>query len=185
MQKASRKTLTVSVIVWFVYLLVLSLGLLWYFPWRGREAQKVPATYDRETLRSGLRAMKASPDYKDSLFAMFDDNSKSEDQELDEMIRSMKKTRNTFRRMPCWRPAGVKDELDTEQTIRPAAGGMATMQIGFKFVAPIRAWDRFGLEFLYGLAGGVTLQIAALSFGMLLRWRRSQKSSNQPSEATR
>jgi hypothetical protein len=29
MQKASRKTLTVSVIVWFVYLLVLSLGLLW------------------------------------------------------------------------------------------------------------------------------------------------------------
>ena len=89
MQQATRKSLIISGIVWCTYLSVLSLGLLWYFPWRGAEAQKAPATYDRENLRKGLRAMKASPDYKDSIFAALDDDSKSEDQELDEMIQSM------------------------------------------------------------------------------------------------
>ena len=184
MQQATRKSLIISGIVWCTYLSVLSLGLLWYFPWRGAEAQKAPATYDRENLRKGLRAMKASPDYKDSIFAALDDDSKSEDQELDEMIQSMKKTRNTFRRMPCWRPTGFKDELDTQQTVRPSGGGMATMQIGFSFVAPVRAWDRFRSEFLYGLAAGISLQIAASYILTLVRWRGSRKLSNNPMSRT-
>jgi len=185
MQKTTRRTLVISGIVWFAYLVILSLGLLWHFPWRGRDAQNAPAFYDREATRQAIRKMKAAPGYKDSFVAMLtEDKSKSEDQEVDEAIQYFKKTRNTFRRIPCWRPTGVKDELDAEQTIRPAGAGMAAMQIGFSFVAPIRAWDRFRLEFLYGIAGGFAVQTSVLCILGLFRWKHSQQSSNKAVEPT-
>ena len=139
-------------LAWLVYLVVLSGALLYNFPWRKpsqesleRDISKMLAELPEDKRREALELRKM----------------------LDEAARpSFISEFRRYRRMPCWSDV-VHDELVADTS--SGAGGAISFK--FDFAAPVRAWDRFALEMLYGVGLAAFVHVT----WMLVRYLRRRR----------
>lgn len=174
MTSGSLRTLTRTLLGLWATVGVLSIAaLLCWFPWRGPSAVQAQQTYDLLVKRPRTEALamieslrSQRPEWQRALFGNL-----SVEQELDEMLASLRSEAATFRRKPVWGPV-----YENEFAYNLGADGVLRSDL----MSPARAWERF-------LREAIVLESAALlMFGipgmMIYRKVRRSVRSDRPSD---
>ena len=156
--KRRRKPIWRYGLIWLIYMISLTVSLLYYFPWRN------PEPIDVYKIDPRILDRMSEEDYK---------KAKRLEDEKNKLLREMGGVSvEIFRRLPVWKE--TPRDVVLSPTMTQTGTDRYNISLDTKVTEPVKAWDRFALEMAYGVVAAVGIQIIWLLIACFRKRRKKQ-----------